>query len=94
MFQFQIMDSTNTLEMIKRLAVWVKGYPIPNFDPTVWRYDRFGTPMRYSDYGNTDSEYGWEIDHSYPSAMGGPDTLPNYQPLNWKNNRAKGARLV
>ena len=88
------MDNSNVFEVIKRLSVWEKGSLVPNFDSKVWRYDRFGTPMRYSDYGNTNSEYGWEIDHTLPASIGGPDIVPNYQPLNWKNNRVKSDKLI
>jgi 5-methylcytosine-specific restriction endonuclease McrA len=41
-------------------------------------------------HGNTESEHGWEIDHIYPTALGGQTELDNLQPLNWQNNRAKG----
>lgn len=88
------MTDSNIFEIIKRLSIWEKGIPIPNFDPKVYRYDRFGTPMRYSDYGNTDSEYGWEIDHTFPSSKGGSDNIPNNEPLNWKNNRIKSDKLI
>jgi len=71
-------------------AVWRKGREIPKYDPNVWRYDIFGKPMKFSDYGNTDSEHGWEVDHIKPVAKGGTDDLSNLQPLQWENNRRKG----
>lgn len=78
-----------------KLAVWVKGTPVPDkdgkhWDQTVWRYDIYGKPIRYSEHGNTNSDVGWEIDHKKPTAKGGSDTLDNLQPLQWENNRAKG----
>ena len=60
------------------------------FDKRIWRYDKCGSIMKYSDYGNTDSEYGWEIDHIIPTSKGGSDNLDNLQPLQWENNRKKG----
>ncbi|MGC2237088.1 MAG: HNH endonuclease signature motif containing protein [Pyrinomonadaceae bacterium] len=45
--------------------------------------------MRYTDHGNTNSEFGWEIDHIYPEARGGKTVLGNLQPLYWKTNRQK-----
>lgn len=70
--------------------VWERGRPIDRFDQNVWRYDRCGKPMKFSDYGKTDSEHGWEVDHIKPVANGGTDDLSNLQPLQWDNNRRKG----
>ena len=71
-------------------AVWLLGRTKIGFDPGEWRWDVCDWPMRFSDYGNPDSNFGWEIDHHYPVALGGTDALANLRPLNWKNNRRKG----
>ncbi len=78
----------------RKLAIWAKGRVIENYDPAVWRHDDKGSVMRYSDYGNRSSEFGWEFDH-YPvaAALGGDDSLSNLRPLNWKNNAKHGALL-
>lgn len=73
-----------------KLVVWKKGQIIPNYDPSIWRRDMCGFAMRYSDHGNTQSEFGWEIDHVRPRALGGQTSFVNLQPLYWKNNRTKG----
>ncbi len=70
-------------------AVWSKGSVINGYDPAIWRYDICGAVMKYSDYGNTNSKHGWEIDHIKPVAKGGSDDLANLQPLQWENNRRK-----
>ncbi len=74
----------------KKRAVWNKGTPISGYDVSIWRRDACGHAMRYSDHGSTISEYGWEIDHVFPAALGGTDDLDNLQPLYWENNRRKG----
>jgi hypothetical protein len=66
--------------------VWNKGRPIPGKDPDIMRQDPCSTPMKKDDYGNRDSDYGWEIDHINPK---GSDNVANLQPLNWKNNTRK-----
>ena len=73
--------------------VWQKGREIPKYNKDVWRHDKCGKVMKYSDHGNTDSEYGWEIDHITPKAHDGNDTLKNLRPLQWQNNRDKGDSL-
>ena len=78
-----------------KLAVWRKGTIIPpsngnTWDGNAWRFDSYGSVMKYSEHGNRDSVYGWEIDHIKPVAKGGSDELSNLQPLNWKSNAAKG----
>jgi 5-methylcytosine-specific restriction endonuclease McrA len=85
-YQYPFERTSETL----KLDVWSKGREIPNYDPAVWRRDVCGMVMKYSQHGNTDSKYGWEIDHIYPRAKGGPTTLDNLQPLNWQTNRQKG----
>jgi len=49
--------------------------------------------MKYTEHGNRQSEYGWEIDHINPVANNGSDDLYNLQPLYWGNNLDKGDSL-
>jgi len=67
-------------------AVWEKGTIISNNDPAIWRKDACGAWMRWSDYGNRNSQYGWEVDHINPH---GTDALSNLRPLQWENNTDK-----
>jgi hypothetical protein len=76
----------------KRL-VWTKGRVIPGYDPAVWRHDDYGRVMRYADYGCRSSEFGWEIDHISPLALGGGDHPANLRPLHCKINAGLGGLL-
>lgn len=67
-------------------AVWRKGKVIPDYDPNVWRWDSYGSVMKYAEYGNRQSKHGWEVDHINPR---GSDNLSNLQPLQWENNVRK-----
>ena len=78
-----------TQESLKR-EIFYKGNLIANEDSNEWRTDICGAIMQYSKHGNTNSEYGWEIDHIKPQALKGSDETYNLQPLNWRNNRKKG----
>ena len=69
-------------------AVWQKGKPEPEYSG--FRKDVCNASMQRSKYGDTSSQWGWEIDHIKPVARGGTDDLVNLQPLQWENNRHKG----
>lgn len=71
-------------------AVWAKAKIDPEYHPEEYRRDYYGTLIRLNEFGNRDSEFGWEIDHIKPVSKGGSDYLFNLQPLHWKNNAVKG----
>lgn len=75
--------------------VWNKGQIIPGYPSSVWRHDDCGAVIKWADYGNCNSKFGWEIDHIIPESRDGSDNISNLRPLQWKNNRSKSdGRLV
>jgi 5-methylcytosine-specific restriction endonuclease McrA len=70
-----------------KLAVWHKEeYLINN-----WCKDSCGALVRWQDYGNRESIYGWELDHIKPKSEGGEDIVSNLRVLHWKNNASRQA---
>ena len=66
--------------------VWEKGITVQGQDSSQWRKDQCGAWIGRNQYGNRNSEYGWEIDHISP---GGSDDVSNLRPLQCENNVAK-----
>ena len=82
------------IEQRRRVAAWNKAIAVSGYDSNVYRRDRFGMWIRWSDYGNRQSQYGWEIDHVVPLARGGTDDLSNLQALHWQSNAKKSDRHI
>ena len=70
-------------------AVWKKAQLVSGYGSSEIRKDTCGALMKRSEHGNTNSSYGWEVDHIKPVASGGSDALYNLQALQWENNRHK-----
>lgn len=45
----------------RRVAIWSRAATIPGCDRAVWRCDDQGRIIRWSDYGDGLSRYGWKI---------------------------------
>ena len=74
--------------------LWEKATPVPGLDDSIWRDDANGNRIKFSDYGKSNSPYGWEADHyPVPKSMGGSDKLDNLRPLRCTENRSHGGFL-
>lgn len=79
-------------------SVWKKGREVEGFNPNLIRKDACGAWIKYDDFRNRESIYGWEIDHVFPEAILKErqvsqeeiDAEENLRPLNWVNNDSKG----
>ena len=70
--------------------IWKKAQIQANNNPEIFRKDYAGAWIRKEDFGNRDSQFGWEIDHLKPISKGGTHDSENLYPLHWKNNVTKG----
>jgi|SRR5437588_8315770 len=66
--------------------VWGRAVVISVSDALVWRKDECGAWINRADYGNRDSQFGWEIGHIKSVSEGGTDDISNLRPLQWENN--------
>ncbi len=75
-----------------KLDAWSKAAPYQNLDPEEWRMDDYGKLIRYREYGKY-SDYGWQIDHITPTALGGTDLASNKRALHHTVNQRLGGLL-
>ena len=90
--RFTIMS----IDIINQL--WGEATTIPQRDPEVWRMDPCGAIIKKEDYGDRESEYGWEIDHVVSKSFlldkgADEDEIgqeDNLRAMHWANNESKG----
>ena len=46
--------------------IWILADEKLYFNPNNEKFDKCGALIKLEDYGNTESDYGWEIDHIHP----------------------------
>jgi len=71
------------LEDLKR-AAWGRTSPVSTANSWEIRRDCLGNLVRYNDYGNRHSPFGWELEYIVTQAMGGSTDPDNLQALHWK----------
>ena len=72
-----------------RQEIWEKGIIVENYDKDSFRQDVAGAWISRNAYGDTNSVFGWVIDHIYPQSLGGEDDIDNLRPMHWRNNLSK-----
>ena len=72
------------LEDLKR-AAWARTSPVTG-QANSWEFrkDCLGNLVRYADYGNRHSPFGWELEYIVARAAGGSTDPENLQALHWK----------
>ena len=82
------------LEELKR-AAWARTGPVSTTQLNAWEFrkDCLGNLVRFSDFGNRHSPFGWELDFIVPRSNGGPDNPDNLQALHWRATAARGENV-
>jgi hypothetical protein len=74
----------------RKSQVWANW---PSTPGTEMKRDCDGRWMRKEDHGDRNSQYGWEMDHIRPVALGGSDDLINMRPRHCSGNARAGGLL-
>ena len=85
-----VHEHMTLLEDLKRSA-WGRTTPVGGH-ANAWEFrkDKLGNLVRYADFGNRKSPFGWELDFIVSRALGGSSDPENLQALHW---RATAARI-
>ena len=83
------------LEDLKR-ACWARTSPVSGGQLNSWEFrkDCLGNLVRYADFGNRHSPFGWELEHIVPSKLGGSSDPENLQALHWKATAARSEHMA
>lgn len=81
-----------------KMLLWQEATKVENKDPNIWRHDPCGALIKFEDYGNRTSKYGWEEDHVVSRAFllkaGAKENeieiINNLRAMHWENNDSKG----
>lgn len=88
-----VVEARKTYTDDEKDKIWAKARTGTNSETgqtgTGWAFDAYGALMSYEEYGNRDSNFGWEIDHRDETPDN--DALSNLRPLFWGNNCARNA---
>jgi len=81
------------LEDLKR-AAWSRTSPVGGHT-NAWEFrkDRLGNMVRWADYGNRKSPFGWELDYIEPKSVNGSKDPDNLQALHWRATAARSSNI-
>lgn len=78
----------------KKCDAWNRASTASIQDREMWRLDAYGHLVKWDDYGDRSSPYGWELDHyPIPKSLGGSDDLSNLRVLRCQTNASLGGIL-
>ena len=79
------------LEDLKR-AAWARTGPVSGQQLNSWEFrkDCLGNLVRFADYGNRHSPFGWELD---TITTHGPNDADNIQALHWRAIAARSENI-
>ena len=83
------------LEDLKR-AAWAKTSPVAGGQMNSWEFrkDCLGNLVRYADFGNRQSPFGWELEYIVSARLGGSNDPSNLQALHWKATAARSDHVA
>lgn len=81
------MASVTVLEDLKR-AAWARTSPVSSANAWDIRKDCLGNLVRYTDFANRHSPFGWELEYM------GSQEPDNLQALNWKAVAARSEHVA
>ncbi len=86
-------ESMTLLEDLKR-AAWARTSPVGHH-ANAWEFrkDRLGNMVRWADYGNRKSPFGWELDFIEPKAANGSTASDNLQAMHWRAIAARSRQV-
>jgi len=89
-----MQNHATMLEDLKR-ACSAKTSPVTgSANSWEFRKDCLGNLLRYADFGNRHSPFGWELEYIVPARLGGSNSPENLQALQWKAAAARGERIA
>jgi hypothetical protein len=79
-------------EYQRLLNAWQQATMVPSVNPDIWRKDHAGNLMKWLDYDDPSSEFGWTVSSMSESAKRRIHRGPTCEAVNFKNLPSKKLR--